>query len=377
MMTLHSPPSAMHMPQRLPASLTPLDAALSALLDGLEPVAPCDIPLAGAVGAVAADMPPLQARPAFDVAAIDGWAFRARDLVGASPYSPLPIAAPSWVEGGDPMPQDCDCVIDADSVEQIGSMFQVLAEAIPGHGVRRAGGEALIVSGRRVGALELLVARMAGRDRLAVRRPRLGLVNIPAAEAVTARLIAESAAAAGAEVIGTEAGGRDAPSVATALKAESCDLLVTIGGTGVGRSDATIAALASRGTLLAHGIALQPGRTIGTGRIAAGPVIALPGAPDQALAGWWTLVQPLLDRLSGRTPRQTTRLPLARKIASIVGMTDIVLLKNADQAWMPLATGELSLDAIARADAWLAVPGGSEGFAAGTPVEAFMLCERP
>jgi molybdopterin molybdotransferase len=40
---------------------------------------------------------------------------------------------------------------------------------------------------------------------------------------------------------------------------------------------------------------------------------------------------------------------------------------------MPLAVGEMSLDAIARADAWLAVPGASEGFAAGTPVDAYML----
>ena len=40
---------------------------------------------------------------------------------------------------------------------------------------------------------------------------------------------------------------------------------------------------------------------------------------------------------------------------------------------MPLAVGDLSLETIARADAWLVVPGGSEGFAAGTPVDAYML----
>jgi len=306
---------------------------------------------------------------------VDGWAFSARDLVGAAPYSPLPIAAPTWVEAGDPMPQGCDCVIGAEATEQAGATFEVLAEAIPGQGVRRAGDDAVIASGRPVGALELLVARMGGRDSLAVRRPRLRVLNIPAGEAVTARLIAESARANGAAVVAADAGGRDAGSVVAALEGESGDVLVTVGGTGVGRGDAAIAALASRGALLAHGIALQPGRTAATGRIGALPVIALPGAPDQALAGWWTLVLPVLDRLSGRTPRQTTRLPLARKIASGVGFAEIVLLKNVDRAWLPLATGELSLDAIARADAWLAVPGGSEGYAAGTPVDAYMLCQ--
>ena len=42
---------------------------------------------------------------------------------------------------------------------------------------------------------------------------------------------------------------------------------------------------------------------------------------------------------------------------------------------MPLALGDLPLEAIVRADAWLTVPGSSEGFAAGTPVAAYMLAE--
>jgi molybdopterin biosynthesis enzyme len=182
---------------------------------------------------------------------------------------------------------------------------------------------------------------------------------------------------AGAEIVCVEAGGRDAHSIAAALNTEPCDLLITVGGTGVGRTDRAIEALAARGELLAHGIALRPGRTAAIGRIARYPVIALPGAPDQALAAWWTLALPVLDRLSGSEPRPTRTLPLARKIASSVGIAEIVLLKSADGAWMPLATGELSLETIARADAWLAVPGGSEGYAAGTPVDAYMLRDEP
>jgi molybdopterin molybdotransferase len=371
----------MIMVQRLMASLTPLDAALAALLDGLEPVIPRELPLAETLGCVAAMLPRLKALPEFDTAAVDGWAFRSRDLVGASSYSPLPLAgAPVWVEAGDRMPDGCDCVVDSDSIEQAGALFQVSAEAIPGQGVRRAGGElaeasASTAAGRRIRSLDLLVTRMAGLDRLSVRRPRLCLINVPAmaGNRATASLIADSARAAGADVVCAEAGGRDAASIATALSAEPCDLLVTIGGTGVGRTDAAVEALVSRGTLLAHGIALQPGRTIAIGSIAKNPVIALPGAADQALAGWWTLALPVLERLSGGRPRSVMTLPLARKIASSVGMAEIVLLGKADEAWMPLATGDLSLETIARADAWLAVPAGCEGYAAGTPVDAYML----
>jgi molybdopterin molybdotransferase len=367
--------------QRLPVSLTPLDVALGALLRGLEPVAPVALPLAETLGCVAANMPPLHAHPPRDLAISDGWALRARDLVGASSYSPLPLSAPPvWVEAGEAMPAGCDCVIDADLLDQTGPIIQALAEAIPGQGVRRAGSEitgtsAVVVSGRRIRPLDLLTARAAGLAELNVRRPRLRIVNIPASsgEAVTAPLIAESAQAAGVAVVCVEAAARDAASVAAAADTGACDMLVTTGGTGVGGSDAVIAALARRGQVIAHGIALQPGRTAAVGRFGTLPVIALPGAPDQALAAWWTLALPVLDALSGRGPRQAVTLPLVRKIASSVGIAELALVEQIEGRWLPLAVGDLSLDAIARADAWLLVPGGAEGFAAGTPVDAYML----
>ena len=230
-------------------------------------------------------------------------------------------------------------------------------------------------TGRWVRPLDLMIARAAGLDRLSVRRPRLRIVDIPAnsGEAVTAQLIAENARAAGAEVVCIEVTGRDTASVASALDSEACDLLVTIGGSGAGRNDATVTALARCGEVLAHGIAVDPGRTAATGMIEGIPVIGLPGAPDTALAAWWTLALPTLDRLSGLWPRARLTLPLARKIASSVGIAEVALLEQIEEAWLPLAVGDLSLTTIARADAWLVVSGQSEGFAAGTPVGAYML----
>ena len=55
--------------QRLPASLTPLETAVAALLDRLQPVKPIALALAEALACVAADMPPLNAFPPHDVAA--------------------------------------------------------------------------------------------------------------------------------------------------------------------------------------------------------------------------------------------------------------------------------------------------------------------
>lgn len=366
------------MTQRLPPSLTPLDAALAALLRGIDPLPPVELPLSEAVGCIAAGTPLLAAHPSRDIAAADGWALRANDLVGASSYSPLPLTeAPAWVEAGDAMPGRCDCVLDADAVDISGPLVQVLAESVPGQGVRRAGSDVaehmpVAAEGYPAGPAALLLARVAGLDRISVRRPRLRIVNVSGA-CVTMHMIADVARGAGLDVSTLAAGARDAVSIAEALDTSACDLLLTIGGSGVGRRDATVTALAQRGHVLAHGLALQPGRTAAVGRLGQVPVVALPGSPDQALAAWLALVLPLIDRLSARRPRRPVTLPLGRKIASSVGIAEIALLIEEHRAWTPLAIGEWPLQAIARADAWLLIPAGHEGFAAGAPVDAYLM----
>ncbi len=86
--------------QRLPAILTPLDVALAALLRELKPVATDEGPPPDTPGSDAAEIPELKAWPPHDVAAVDGWALRASDLVGASSYSPLPLVTTAGMGGG-------------------------------------------------------------------------------------------------------------------------------------------------------------------------------------------------------------------------------------------------------------------------------------
>ena len=66
---------------------------------------------------------------------------------------------------------------------------------------------------------------------------------------------------------------------------------------------------------------------------------------------------------------------IPRKRCVSVTISEIALLAEQKGAWQPLAVGELPLQAIARADAWLLVGGSSEGFAAGTPVDAYLMRE--
>ena len=370
--------------KRLTVALTPLDTALGLLLRGVTSVGVIDVAIAEALGCVAAEMPPQKkGLPDFSVATTDGWALRARDIVGASSYSPLQLPkAPPWVEAGERMPDGCDCVLDADLAGQAGAHCQVLAEAPPGHGVRRAGndleaGRSIVAEGRRIGAADLLVMRAAGLDRVQVRSPRVRVIDVASVDGnvASSQFICEFVKTAGARVLPSRVAARDAVSIAAAIGAEPCDLLVTVGGTGFGRTDATIHALASRDALLVHGLALQPGHTAAIGKIGNTPVVTIPGAPDQALAVCLMLIQPVLDRLSVRAPRAGVARPLARKIASAIGVAELVLLKTSDGAWMPLATGQVSLSAIADADAWCVVPADSEGYAAATSLEALALRE--
>lgn len=363
-------------------ALTGLEAALGALIEGVSPVAPRFVPLDEALGRVAAKMPAIApAQPTRDVATTDGWACRAIDLLGASAYSPLALPSdPIWVETGDTMPEGCDCVLQADLVDCGAPMALALGEAAPGHGVRRKGedmaaGSALSIEGKMIGSVDLLVARKVGLSGLAVRSPRVRMINIAAAnhETFAVRLIAECLEAAGATVPATETTARDTASIASALDGQDCDLLLLIGGTGDGHRDVTAEALAQRGALIAHQIAIRPGRTTAIGRLGNTPVIALAGSPGDAFGGFLGLVQPVLERLSPRTEQASVILPLSRKISSVVGLSEVVLLAKEKDRWTPLAVGDFPLDAMQLADAWLVSPGGSEGYAAGTPVAAIPL----
>ncbi|MGE0007216.1 MAG: molybdopterin-binding protein [Parvibaculaceae bacterium] len=362
-------------------ALTSLDVAFADLLDGQAPVQPISMRLDRASGHIAAEMPALNMRlPARNRAALDGWALNSLDLVGASSYSPVPLSRrPQWVEAGEALPEGCDCILRRDLVEHHGPLMQALAEANPGQDVRRAGGDIAVgrppvLAGRRFCAADLLALRATGSDAVMVRAPVLSLIDLAPSDGVglTTGFIAALAREAGARVMtGTVA--RDVPAITTALARAGGDLVVLVGGTGAGRTDCAARALAKAGTLIAHGLALRPGETTAAARCGAVPVVALPGLPGHAIAGYLLLVQPLIDRLSARLPRQGMALPLSRKIASAVGVAEIALLRREADMWQVLAVGDFSLDHIRMADAWLAVAGDSEGYPAGTSVEAFSL----
>lgn len=358
------------------AALMPLDEAVQQLTANLVPIPPEAVPLGESLGGIsAADLEAPRAYPAQPTALRDGWAVRAEAIVGASPYAPIPAPHPLiWVEAGAGMPEGLDTILSPEAIE--GDV--VVADAPAGVGVRRAGeeiasGARLLSVGDRITALNRLALQAAGFASVALRRPRLSLIVVRAAEADSlSPLLATLAARAGASIDAVIAA--DTPeAIADTLRQQTGNAILVLGGTGFGRQDHSAAGLSRAGKVQAHGIALKPGETAGFGTVGDRPVLLLPGRPDAALAAFLALARPLIEALSGASPDTPAVLPTLRKIASTIGLSEVVYARSRPDGFLPLGSSDLPLHSLIQADAAILVGPESEGVPAGQSVTGLAL----
>ena len=364
-----------------PGALTSLEAARALLLNMLRPVDPVLTPHDEALGCICAEPLIVGVQPPHAIALRDGWAMRAEDLAGASSYAPVLLATqPIAVETGDALPPECDCVTDHHGLDLSGPMPQALIEALPGENVRRPGEDAaaggvLFTPGHRLRVTDLACLEALGVRRLSVRRPNVLMIDTPARDGAraTSEFLQRALLAAGSRVTQRACADRSASAIQTSLETAKADLILLVGGTGLGASDHAIAALETCGVVHLQGVALEPGRTAAIATVAGTPVIAIPGLFEQALGAWLGLVAPALDRLTLRQPTAPLRLPLTQKIASRVGVAEVALLRRQGDAFAPLAIGELPLQSLCAATHAMIIGAGSEGHASGELVDAFPL----
>lgn len=374
--------------QRLDATLNSAADVVARLRTGCATATPLRVaPAQAAGGFAAADIVASADAPASCVALMDGLAASSLDLIGATPMSPAFVSgALAPVRVGDALPAGCDCVIDAALGVTAGpGMFEVHGSAAPGEGVRRAGedarrGEIVARAGERLSAAHALALEAQGLGDIPVRRPRARIVATPAEDGATARYIAALAREDGADIDVARAQDRSAQGVAAALSGDF-DAAFVIGGTGRGEDDHAVKALRAAGDLLAHGLALEPGRTGAAGLMGGRAVVCLPGRFDAALGVYLAIARPLLRYIAcaGDAPLAHAA-PLGRKISSTVGVAQLVLLAFDGARWTPLCVGDATLSHLLRAQAYLVVPDGSEGFAEGAVVQPHLLpgrSERP
>jgi molybdopterin molybdotransferase len=164
------------------------------------------------------------------------------------------------------------------------------------------------------------------------------------------------------------------------------DAIILSGGSSVGVRDLTIRVLEDLGAhILAHGVAMAPGKPTILATWQERPVLGLPGQMASAFVVLWVLGLPLLRHLSGQTqafaPPATTTARLTANVASKPGREEYVrvrLIRRGGEVWAEphnaksgLLRSLLETHGLVRIDAAL------EGREAGSLVPVMLWDHRP
>jgi molybdopterin molybdotransferase len=128
---------------------------------------------------------------------------------------------------------------------------------------------------------------------------------------------------------------RDALDAALRRAHAECDIVMISAGSSVGARDLTVDAIAALGApgVLAHGVALKPGKPAIVALCAGKAVFGLPGNPASALTVAELFVVPALRVALGASPvrAHTVRARLSRNVASSAGRVDVVPVNLAER----------------------------------------------
>lgn len=341
---------------QVPAALVPYSEARSFVVSRVSTLAPERVSLREALGKPLAERIAVQAPiPATPLAARRGIAVASKELIGASPYSPVFLPAlPPRVMPGDPLPALADAVIEEQAVTTLNGMHEIGQSAYPGEGAVLPGfdlapGDAIAAAGACVTPAMLLALTRAGATDVAVRSPCVELDNPDGSATAETAWLHAMLQAAGCRVV--EAG--------------TCDLRIVVcrDPFSIGPSE--------RDTAI-EGIALNPGRETRIFWDGERLTFVFAARFEASVAGFFALIAPALAAMTHRRLRLVER-PLNAKLVSQVGLTDVVLLRAAAGGYQPLAVGALSLHALAHADAVGIVGSQSEGSPAAAPFSAIPL----
>jgi molybdenum cofactor synthesis domain-containing protein len=153
------------------------------------------------------------------------------------------------------------------------------------------------------------------------------------------------------------------------------DIVVFSGGSSVGERDLIRDAIAARGHLLFHGIAVKPGKPTGLGLVDGKPVFAMPGYPTSCLSNAHILLVPLLRRMARlpRQPKHTVTLPLAQRIGSVRGRHQFFTVRIVAGQALPAFKASGDITSMSRADGFIEIPSDVESVEAGSDVEVTLL----
>jgi molybdenum cofactor synthesis domain-containing protein len=360
--------------------------------------------------------------PPFDRSNVDGFAVRAADLTtaseavpvrlllnretiacGVAPQLPVLAGTATSISTGGPVPRGSDAIVMVEHTQPTeGDAIEVRRGASPGQFVSYAGsdiarGEVLLRTGTVIGSREIGMLAACGIALVTVaRKLRVAVLSTgdelvqPGQPLRPAGIYDANGAIVSAAV--TENGGEatflgampdDEATLEAAMREALAthDMLILSGGTSKGAGDVShrIVNRLGRPGIVAHGVALKPGKPLCLAVCDGKPVVILPGFPTSAMFTFHDMIVPVLRRMAGLPPRTEAQVAasIPFRIPSELGRTEFVMvsLVEGEKGLVAYPTGKGSgaITSFAQADGFIRIEALADHLPAGseTPVTLF------
>ncbi|MEU7883596.1 molybdotransferase-like divisome protein Glp [Microbispora bryophytorum] len=391
-----------------------VDRHLAGILAAVRPLAPLEVEIEAALGAVLAeDVASPVPLPPFDNSAMDGYAVRAEDVAAAPVTLPVigDVAAgdgglnaigPGLVTRimtGAPMPAGADAVVPVEWTDGGTARVRIDRPASPGNAIRREGedvraGDVVLREGARIGPAQIGILAGVGRRRVLVRpRPRVVVLSTgaeltePGTPLGAGRIwesnsfmLAAAVREAGAEGFRAGSVTDDPKEFMDTLDAQlvRADAVITSGGVSMGAYEPVKEALSPLGTVTFEKVAMQPGMPQGFGVVGPDrvPIFTLPGNPVSSFVSFVLFVKPALRAMQGLPagPPPTVRAVVTAPLRSPEGKRSYLRSMLNGQTVAPVTRqGSHQLAALAGANALIVVPEDVTSLPEGAEVEVIPL----
>ncbi len=344
--------------------------------------------------------------PHFRRSAMDGYAMRAADALGASPLNPVMLQLSDVVEEGtcarvgtgQHMPEGADAVMMIEDTVSMGDMIEIRAQLHPGKNVGDIGedirrNEILFNKGHLLRACDVgVLASLGIREVKVYCKPVVAIIPVgddliplsytelpPAGKSLESNSL----------MIGLymeQWGGvpryhnivpEDTAQIEQAIKENlDADLLIISGGTSVGEKDFVPGVVSSMGELLVHGVGLSPGKPTALGLINDKPVVCMPGYPAAGLVALFVFGRPALRKVANApdVPDVKIKAQLSSKITSREGYLSYARVILDGSIAHPLMTaGAGILSSIARSQGFVIIPEHVEGYEKASEVDVVLI----